>query len=260
MKRLSTYLISLLLLTSCFKTAEEIKREKAIDQQLAQSSKIIAELSSQISELKGGLATTSGQIEEIDHKNQQNSEFQASTLNENIKQLSEQVKILTDANTKTQAELKKLRSEVISQKKFIQKVTGTLSKIGASPVKSSGSNKGLLKQAHTAFEKNQQKKAKKLYQQVLTEAKISNAKKNHVYYNLGLLEYWNKKYNDALVYFSKIYTKYPKSSFAPGSLLYIGRSFKKLGKKDEAKATFEELIKKYPKKKQAESAKKELKS
>ena len=114
--------------------------------------------------------------------------------------------------------------------------------------------------AHKAFEANKQKKAKELYLQVLAEDKVNNAVKNHVFYNLGLLNYWSKKYDDALVYFSKIYTKYPKSSFAPASLLYIGRSFKNQNKTDEAKATFEELIKNYPKSRHAKSAQKELKS
>ena len=45
-----------LIFTSCFKTAEEIKREKDIDRQLNQSSKIIADLRIEVQELKGSLA------------------------------------------------------------------------------------------------------------------------------------------------------------------------------------------------------------
>lgn len=257
MKLTLTSFLLILIFSGCFKTAEEIKREKMIDQQLSQSSRIIAELSSQISELKGGLANTSGQLEEIDHTNKQNNELQTSTLNDTMTQLSEQIKVLTKTAYNNQLEIKRLNQEVQSQKVFIQKVTGTLSKIGGD---TSSSSQGLLKQAHTAFEKNEQKKAQALYLRALNEQKMSNAKKNHVFYNLGLLKYWNKKYNDALIYFSKIYTKYPRSSFAPGALLYIGRSFKKQGKKDEARATFEELIKNYPKAKQVKLAHKELAS
>ena len=250
-------LLSLLvLLSSCFKTAEEIKREQLIDQQLSQSSKIIADLSGQINELKGGLANTSGQIEELGYHSKQKSEIQVSSFNQSLTQLAEQVKILTGENKKTQSEVNQLSRELKEQKAFIQKVTGTLSKMSGKPTTQTSSN--LLKKAHTAFEKNQQTEAKDLYLQVISENKISNAKKNHVYYNLGLLEYWSKSYDEALVYFSKIYTKYPKSSFAPGSLLYIGRSFAKSNRPDEAKATFQEVIKNYPKSKQAKSAKEEL--
>jgi chromosome segregation ATPase len=148
-----------LLLTSCFKTAEEINRERLIDQQLSQSSKIIADLTNQMTELKGGLASTSGQLEEIDHKRKQLSERQQLSYSQTIAQLSEQVKILTSDSKKTQEQITKLSSELKAQKKFIQKVTGTLTKMSGS---SSSSNKSLLKQAHRAFEKNQQKNAKSL--------------------------------------------------------------------------------------------------
>lgn len=256
MKNFVAIVILPFLLTSCFKTAEEIKREKQIDSQLRQSSEIIARLTNQISELKGNLATTSGQIEEIDHKRKQNTEEQELTFKQQIDQLTEQVKLLSVENNENKEQIKDLSNQVSDQKRFIQKVTGTLSKMsGSSPVKGSS----LLKQAHKAFEKNKQKKAAELYQQVLKENKINNATKNHVYFNLGLLDYWNKRYDQALVLFSKIYTKYPRSSFAPRALLYIGRSFKKSNRLDEANASFQELISSYPKSKQAKSAKKELK-
>lgn len=255
MKNYVLLLVLSIMFSSCFKTAEEIKREKLIDQQLDQSSKIIANLTIQLSDLKGGLATTSGQIEEIDHKRKQYSEEQKLTYSQSIAQLTEQVKNLTEEHLKTQSQVANLSKQVQTQKKYISKVTGALSKMNDSPP----SGKNLLKKAHKSFEKNKKKQALTLYHQVLQESKISNAQKNHVYFNIGLLNFWNKKYNDALVYFSKIYTKYPKSSFAPRSLLYIARSFNKTNKADAANASYAELIKNYPKNKHADTARKEMK-
>jgi TolA-binding protein len=257
MKKTILLLVLPLIFTSCFKTAEEIKREKQIDHQLRQSSEIIARLTSQISELKGNLATTSGQIEEIDHKRKQNTEEQQLTFTQRIDLLSERVKLLTEENTETKSQIKELTQKVENQKKFIKKVTGTLSKMSGTSSSSKGNS--LLQKAHKAFEKNKQKQAKSLYLEVLQENKVSNSKKNHIFFNLGLLDYWNKNYDQALVYFSKIYTKYPRSSFAPRALLYIARSFKKANRSDEATASYQELIKSYPKSKQAKSAAKELK-
>ncbi|MAX66414.1 MAG: tetratricopeptide repeat protein [Bacteriovoracaceae bacterium] len=248
--------IPLFLLTSCFKTAEEIKREQRIDQQMEQSSKIIADLNEQISILKMAISSTSGQLEEIDHKSKQTNNAKILTLSETVMQLKEQVKALTADNEQQKKLIQDLSEKIDQQSKFIKKVTGTLSKIGS---EKKTSNKTLIKQAHTAFEANKQKKAKELYLETLQENKINNAQKNHVYYNLGLLNYWSRDYNDALVYFSKIYTKYPRSSFAPKALLYIARSFDKLKKTDEAKATYQEVIEKYPKSSQATKAKKEIK-
>lgn len=244
-----------LILTSCFKTAEEIRREKEVDERIAQSSKTIAELNQTIENLKQQIASTSGQIEEYDYKRQQTDQQMNKTVSESLVQLTEQVKNLVQENADMKAQLANLERDVSAQKKYIKNVTGSLSKItGASG--SSGTSK--LKQAHTAFEANKQKEAQELYNEVLAEGKINNAQKNHVYFNLGLLDYWSKNYNEAITYFSKIYTKWPRSSFSPRALLYIARSFDKQKKSAEAKAMYQELINKYPKSSHAKTAKKEI--
>ena len=73
------------------------------------------------------------------------------------------------------------------------------------------------------------------------------------------MSYWNKQYDEALSYFSNIYNKWPKSSWAPRALLQIARTFKKQNKMDEAKATYSEIITNYPKSSEATKAKKENK-
>lgn len=251
-----TLLFATLLLTSCFKTAEEIKREQDVDQRLSQSSKTIADLNETIQNLKQQITSTSGQIEEIDYKSQKTYQETNKTFSETMIQLTEQVKNLVNENAEMKQQIASLQSDVNSQKKYIKNVTGSLSKI-AGPSKSSSTSK--LQDAHKAFEKNDKKQAKELYNEVLSEGKINNAQKNHVYFNLGLLNYWDKKYNDAITYFSKIYTKWPKSSFSPRALLYIARSFDKQKKGDEAKAMYQELINKYPTSTHAKTAKKEVK-
>lgn len=254
MKNLFSYLVIIFIFSSCFKTAEEIKREQEIDQQINQSSKTIAELTNTISQLKEQITSTSGQIEEIDYKRQRKDQEQSQSFESKVTQLIEQVNILTQDNKELKEKVSKLESDINGQKKYIKNVNSTLKQISGSE-----SSDEKLKRAHDAFEKNKQEEAKTLYQEVLSENKINAAQKNHVLYNLGLLSYWAKKYDQAIVSFSKIYTKYPKSSFAPRSLLYIGRSFKAQNKKEEANAMFDELIKNYPKSSHATTAKKEMK-
>lgn len=244
-----------LLLSSCFKTAEDIRREQLIDQQLAQSSKIIAQLTNEVSTLKNRISLTSGQIEEIDHKTKESSAKQNTTMGQNIEQLSEQVNLLRTENSDLKKELVQVQGEIKSQQTYIKNITGSLTKM-AGPSKSSSNS--LLKQAHNAFEKGQRSKAKELYLEVLGENKINAAQRNGVYYNIGIIDYREKSYSEALVYFSKIYTKYPRSSYAARSLLYIARSFKKMNKKDEANASYQELITKYPQSKQIKFAKQEM--
>lgn len=259
MHKLIILLSAPLLLTSCFKTAEQIRRDKLVDSmevQMKQSSALVADLTMQVSDLQTRLASATGQLEEIDHKSTTRTQQTAQTFTETISSLSEQVAVLTKENNENKAKIAALQSEINSQKKYISKVTGTLSKI-AGPTKSSSQSK--LKSAHKAFEKNKQSDALKLYLEVMEEGKINARQRNHVRYNIGLLYYWQKKYDDALAYFSPIYTKWPKSSWAPRALLQIARTFKKQGKKAESDATYEEIISKYAKSSQAKTAKKELK-
>jgi len=254
MKNLVLYTALLTLFTSCFKTAEQIQREKKVDQmtiQYDQSSKIIADLQLQVKDLQNRLANTTGQLEEIDHLQKELSEKQKKTLNEIVAQLSEQVNLLILESKSQKTDIQKLQSQLNKQKAYTQKVTKSLSKISNSQTSYANANK--------LFEANKMKAAQEMYEEVLTMGKINAAQTNAVHYNLGLINYWNKDYEDSASYFSKIYTKWPKSSYAPRSLLYIARCFKKLGKNAEAKATYGELIKKYPKSKHAKTAQKEMK-
>ena len=248
-----------LITTSCFKTAEQIRRDKVVDNmeiQVKQSSGLVADLTMQVSDLQTRLASATGQLEEIDHKSTTRTQETTQTFTQTMAQLSEQVSILSKENVLTNQKIAALSKELESQKKFITRVTGTLTKMTAPSKSSSGSK---LKTAHKAFEKNHQKKALKLYLAILDENKINARQKNHVSYNIALLYSWKKKYNESLGYFSPIYTNWPKSSWAPRALLQIARIFKKQGKTEEANATYEEIISKYKKTSQAKTAKKELK-
>tara|TARA_B100001971_G_scaffold215192_1_gene259773 strand:+ start:27356 stop:28120 length:765 start_codon:yes stop_codon:yes gene_type:complete len=254
MNQIILSVITLLFFTSCFKTAQEIERERKFDQmtvQYDQSSKIIADLQLQVKELQDKLANTTGQLEEIDHLQKQMSENQKKTLEEYVSQLDAQVKLLILETKSQKTDIQKLQAEIQKQKAYTKRVTKSLTKIT--------NNQATWANANKLFEANKMSEAEAMYLEVLDEGKVNAAQKNAIHYNLGLINYWNKKYEDSAAFFSKIYTKWPKSSYAPKSLLYIARCFDKLGKKAEAKATYQEVINKYPKSSQAKSAKKEMK-
>lgn len=255
MFKIVLYICLCVLLTSCFKTAEEIKREQMVDQmsvQLEQSSKLVAELTQQVNYLQSKLDSKFGDLEEKQHIEKSAETQKAETFMQTTSQIAAQVVALQNEVEQNKKTIASLETQLNSQKKYISKVNTALGGIAGS---SSGDK---LKDAHTLFEKNQLGDAMKAYEDVLAENKINAAQKNHVYYNMGLIHYRNKKYDDALVLFSKIYTKYPTSSWAPRSLLFIARSFEKQGKKAEAKATYQELLKKYAKSAQAKSAQDEI--
>lgn len=256
------YLLMVLFFTSgCFKTAEEIRREKQVDQmsvQLEQSSKLVATLTQQVSSLQARLDSTSGQLEEIGYKTTSNQQETQETFTQTTAQLAQQLTILKNDVDQNKSSLNSIQDSLNAQQKYLNKLNTTLAKLTGINSSTNSSSKSLLKDAHNAFEKNMQKEAKELYEQVLSVGNLNASQRNQVWFNLGLLDYWSKNYSDSSVWFSKIYTKYPKSTLAPRSLLYLARNFNNLGQKEESIATYATLIKEFPKSSHAKKAKKEM--
>lgn len=93
---------------------------------------------------------------------------------------------------------------------------------------------------------------------LLDHKDLNAADNNKVLHGLGRVEFYTKNYEKALVYFSKIYTNYPRSSLAPSSLLFIARSLDRIGKKKESKEAYNQVIEEYSDNAAATEAKKEL--
>lgn len=240
--------------TSCFKTAEQVRREKLLDNmgsQIDQSGQLVAKLTQQMNELESKMSSFNGQIEELSHAQKMTLDERLNSMTLSLKSLDEQVKALRAESDSQKSQILSLEKELNASKEYVKKVNAALASGVTSKTSSAPTT---LSSAHQAFEKGNSKEAEKLYLQILDENKISAKDKNHVYYNLGYLYYNQKNYDNSLVYHSKIYANYPKSSWAPRALLYMARSLKNLGKTKEAKGAYEELIKNFPNTPQAKSA------
>ncbi len=80
----------------------------------------------------------------------------------------------------------------------------------------------------------------------------------NAYFWIGECEYKLKRYEEAILEYQKVISKYQKSNKVPDSLLKQGIAFAKLGDNESAKIVLNKLIKKYPKSPQANVAKKQL--
>jgi TolA-binding protein len=79
-------------------------------------------------------------------------------------------------------------------------------------------------------------------------------------YLRGETQFKKQQYNKAIVDFSRITEKFPKSTYHSKSLLRIAESFEALGRKEEARAFYSELLEKFPKTAEGMIAKKRLKA
>jgi len=249
-------MVILISLTGCLKTAEQLQKEKkfeSISEQMKDSQGLVVNLVSQVKELQGQIDKLNGKIEELEHKQSQNhadpkAQSEVQTLSTQQAQLSEQLRLI-------QIEMKEQRS-------FLEKVTQSLGKLDSQPEPKTTSKKKSPKQelneALELIKKNQYNDAKDILTNLIDHKELTPGEKNKVLFGLGKVEFYTQKFDESLVYFSKIYTRFPQASLAPGSLLFIGKSLKKLGKKDEAQQAFAKLLEDYPKAPEAKEAKKEL--
>ncbi|MCK5072333.1 MAG: tetratricopeptide repeat protein [Bacteriovoracaceae bacterium] len=237
--------IMLVALFSC-KTSEQIQREQLIDniaQQMVQLQKLSTDQELKMQEIEQRLSQLTGTVEEKSHKRELSRE-------DNIKRLKEDVELLKEKHQNAIDQLKENQEELTAQKKYLDKVLQTLGKI--SGVKKVSSYDEAMK----LYRKGRYKKARPKLQSLLKNKKIRGNKKARVYHNIGMSDYLLDKHKSAIVYFSKLITKYPKFKYNSNAMFFLGRSFEKLGQKDAAKQTLEELVRRYPRSKKAIEAKK----
>ncbi|MCY4645117.1 MAG: tetratricopeptide repeat protein [Bacteriovoracales bacterium] len=243
----ASVLLVLLSLSSC-KTAEEIRREKLVDTLSVQVTHLQKQSSDQnfkIQEQENRLNQIYGQLEETQHE-----EKQRILLKE-----KERIKSLEELGAKIGVMEKKLAAvEKLSQKQadFISKATKHLElRLKKSNKKKRKAKNDTYMKALDLFNKKKDAKAKDLFLRVLGQKNLRPSRWAYSHHALGIIHYRQKKYEQAMVHLSKVYTKFPKSSKAPSALLHIAKSFEKLGQKDEAQGSLKQLISQYPKSKEA---------
>ena len=252
MKFLSLLLL-LVLSISCIKTADQVNREKRLEsmsEQMNDSQGLVADAVSQMKEMQTQLDKLTGRIEEMEHNNKKIDP-------EAIKRMSEDVTLVKSQQETQSTQLVQIQADLKDQKAFMEKLMASLS--NASLSKSQKKNaKSELNRALALVKQDAYKKARIELEALIDHKDLTSGDHNKVFHGLGKVEYYTKNYDKSLVYFSKIFTKYPRSSLASSSLLFIGRALNKLGKKAEAKEAFAKVVEDYSDSKEAIEAKKEM--
>jgi TolA-binding protein len=266
MKRTQIFICALVLVVaaSC-KTQEDIRREQTVqnlNEEIKETKKTAANGNSRFNSIEEQMNRINGQVEEANHN--------SSKIAQDNKQLQDRITSLEDANKKQVEYLKALTEKVNNQSGYIEEVIASLAKLSEKPavkkkiVKDDDAvvavndsdeqtpatfDNGLKKYKEKSYDD-----AKSIFQQVVDNKKAS--KKNHegATHYLGMIELKNKKYESAKVYFSKVFSENPTSYYAPAALLNLGKTFTQLKSKDEAKMTYDELISRFPKSKEAQEA------
>ena len=243
----------LLVLSGCFKTAEQIRREKLVDGlavQMVDNQKLTAESQVRLQNMEERLSLLTGTVEETGQQNKQ-------SIQQSFNDLQAEFALIRENHRTLQEDVEENKRLLAENKEYLEKLLKTLDTLTGKPKK-----KRKLSPYQKAVRDYRNKKYDRAWPKLVSfykNKKYKGKTRAHVTYYLGMISYRKKKYEDALIYFSQLFTKHPSSSLNTSGLLHLGRSFLALGQKDQAQQTFETLLKKYPTTKYKKTVESELK-
>lgn len=261
MNRLNTVLsLCLLLSFAACKTQEDIRREKTVEtlnEQVAQTQKSTANASSRFNAIEEQLAKLTGHLEEFNHNKQQDQKEEAL--------LKERLSNLEETNKKQTEYMKALNDKIQEQTTYIEQVIKSLSSITEqqqqkdqnSKKKETKNDKGdeggpaSAKEGIAQYKEKNYEGAKVTFLEVLENKKVKKKDKEAAFNYLGQIEYKNKKFEESKVYFSKLFSENPDSTYGASALLGLAKSFLQLKSKEEAMQSLDELIARFPKSREA---------
>ncbi len=245
MRTISLLAIISFIFISC-KSQEQIRREQLVDTmsvQLGQNQKLSADFSVRLETLEEQLSAFQGSLETSDH--QKTQKFQS--YGERIQALEELVETLNMNINEKDKTLQSIDERLKKQDSFIKEILSELKNAGGSK-KSSAKSKSLspYQEAMDNYKRGRYNEARPQLEELL-KGKLSKKGEARVIHNLGMIAYMQKRNDDALTYFSKLFTEQPNSLYNANGLIHLAKTFNRMGQKDQAKETLKEMLKKFPK-------------
>ena len=242
-------MLAALLSTTACKTQEQIQREQVVDNisiQMVENQKLTAGANVRLQNIEERLGMLTGQVEDTNHSTKQE-------LTKQVEELKAKIALLEEKDKSNDERLTKIDSQLKQQDSYLQKLLKTLS--SKTSKRSSKKKSTPYQEAMKAYTSGDYKKAQVLLEKLEGQNKIKGKQRARILHNLGMSSYINKNNNDATVFFSKLFTEYPKSNYNANGLLYLSKTLQRLKQNEQAKQTLEELIKRFPKSKRVKEAK-----
>jgi len=238
------------------KNAREIRALKLKIEDMSES---IEGLRSVVESLSKKVGETGQRLHEV-----ANRETRTQTQDSEIAELRAELEAQKKQNEKILRALKKLttlidsinadyvsRSELQTLKKKVTKRSPIKKSVAKSKPQS---NAALLKEAIRLYRAKKYADARALFTQ-LDEKGYKQATDN---FYLGEIAYYQKAYEEAILYYKKSASLYDKATYMPTLLLHTAISFEKIGDTENADKFFQAIIDTYPGTSQAKIAAKHL--
>jgi TolA-binding protein len=255
------WILILFILVSC-KTQEQIRREQLVDSlasQMRQGQNVSANFTVEMAEVKKQILQLQGMIEESGQQSQVSQETRITDLQSRVQVLEEKSNTLVTKLDEQAKAIEAMKTQLTDQGKYLQTLLKTLKNINKAPKKKAVKKQSPYQIAMESYVKGRYKSARTQLAKLAGSKSYKGKARARILHNLAMSEYMLKSDENALVYFSKLYSEQPTSAYNANGLLFMAKSFQRLKRNDEAKATLQELISKFPKSKKVAEAKKLLK-
>lgn len=116
---------------------------------------------------------------------------------------------------------------------------------------------GLYNMAISSYQQGQLNTAREAFAQYLRLFPTGLSAPDAQYW-IGIIAYDERRYEDAIVELRRVPDLYAESGKAPLALRKIGDAYRAIGESERGRATYQELIDRYPNSSEAEAARREL--
>ena len=237
-------------------TKEEIKTRETVSLlkgDMVGQQRITKNLLLKLQNIENNLGLVSGKIEETQHD-------QEITEQNSIKDLEKRIQTIEQDRSKfvldTNAEISKIYQEINEQKKFLKKILSEIKKASGSETTLS-----LFSQSIRNYQAKKFKTAKSQFIEIVNDLpshRLSLRDQALVFHNLGMSFFIENDFENSQIYFSKLFSNYPKSPLNSSGLFHLGMALKNQNKSKEALSMWKLLLTKYPKSNYSTKAKKEM--
>lgn len=258
--RIFLFLIPLLA-TGCFKTREQIAREREEAEVRTTLQQNVIDNGQGVERLQAEIGRLQGRIDELEHSQRKELSGFTSSLSsktdsaaKNVDELRSRLNSLQEGQKALFEEIKKLKEDNLQLAKLVgERPAGAPA---AGPAKKKGAPS--YESAMSAFKAKNYDVAAPAFRAFL-EASPKSKHALDARYLLGESLYKSKEYTQAIVEFGVIHEKAPATALGRKATLRIAQSFKAMGKAKDAKAFAQILIETHPNSEEARKAKAMLK-
>lgn len=235
------FVVTFLFLSGC-KTQSQIRREQQMENltsQVSEGQRLTADTTIRLQEMEERIGHLHGALEEKGYAEQIQRE-------EALSDLRSRMDAMEATQRDIQQQLQQQKRQMDAQKEYLDRVLKTLEELSRASVDiKKKSTQEVYNEAVRLYRARQYPESRKYFEELLGRD-LSEPIRTHTYHNLGMIEYMDQRFAQAVAYFGRLFTEFPESGYNRNGLLFLAKSFEKEGQTNEAIQTLQQLIQRFP--------------